>query len=355
MKMAKYNFRTIKKEIDRDIWHNGYLIYGEEHYLIKQIIDLICRKFIEPQMRDIDLVKIKVGSKLSSEDIERVKQELQTPAFMSECKVILLEKTGIFARAAQGQAEVHKKNQEEFARIFSLLNSGSCLIFYEETVDGRLKKHLRSWLEAGGVQVEIGREEISVLRHWLQVKAQQKKLGLTIEAADNLIDRCESDMTQLEQEFNKALLYAEYAGLPGIDLATIDLVCKSDVRGTVFDLTDAVSAGKTDQALNLLDTLLILKEPLPLIRFMFTRHIKQLICAKELGNEQLLIKQIGVYPFVARRLLKQARNMSLDDLEHFYRLAFESDWKVKRGHMTDRLSFETLLIEASLTFASKVR
>ncbi|NLM19941.1 MAG: DNA polymerase III subunit delta [Clostridiaceae bacterium] len=353
--MTKYNFRTIKQEIDQDIWHNAYLIYGEEKYLIKQIIDLICEKFVEPQMQDIDLVKISVDSKLSDGDIEYVKQELQTPAFMSERKVILLEKTGVFARAAQDQSEDHKKNQEAFSQIYSLLNSGSCLILHEETVDGRFKKKLQNWFEAGGVQVEIGREEINVLRCWLQAKAQQKKLGLTIEAADNLIDRCESDMTQLEQEFSKAMLYAEYAELPGIDLATINLVCKSDVRGTVFDLTDAVSAGQTDQALKLLDTLLILKEPLPLIRFMFTRHIKQLICAKELGNVQLLIKQIGVYPFVARRLLKQARNMSLEKLEHFYRLAFESDWKVKRGHMTDRLSFETLLIEASLTFASKVR
>ncbi|NLJ71337.1 MAG: DNA polymerase III subunit delta [Clostridiaceae bacterium] len=353
--MTKYNFRTIKKEIDQDIWHNGYLIYGEEIFLIKQIIDLICKRFVEPQMQDIDLVKIKIGSKLSSEDIERVKQELQTPAFMSERKVILLEKTGIFARAAQGQAEIHKKYQEELSQIFTLLNSGSCLILHEDTVDGRLKKKLQSWFEAGGVQVEIGREEIGVLRRWLQAKAQQKKLGLTVEAADNLIDRCESDMTQLEQEFNKAMLYAEYAGLAGIDLDTINLVCKSDIRGTVFDLTDAISAGQTEKALKLLDTLLILKEPLPLIRFMFARHIKQLICAKELGDERLLIKQIGVYPFVARRLLKQARNMSLEKLELFYRLAFESDWKVKRGHMTDRLSFETLLIEASLTFASKVR
>ncbi|HHU52497.1 MAG TPA: DNA polymerase III subunit delta [Clostridiaceae bacterium] len=353
--MTKYNFRTIKQEIDQNIWHNGYLIYGEEYYLIKQIIALICNRFVEPQMQDIDLVKINAGLKLSAEDIERVKQELQTPPFMSERKVILLEKTGYFSRAEQGKVEERKKKQEELSQIFSLLNSGSCLILYEENVDGRLKKKLKSWLESGGVQVEIGREEISVLRHWLQVKAQQKRIGLTYEAADNLIDRCESDMTQLEQEFSKVLLYAEYAGLAGIDLATIDLVCKSDLRGTVFDLTDAVSAGQTDKALNLLDTLLILKEPLPLIRFMFARHIKQLICAKELGNEQLLIKKIGVYPFVARRLIKQARNMSIEKLEHFYRLAFESDWKVKRGHMTDRLSFETLLIEASLTFAGKVR
>ena len=252
--MAKYNFRTIKKEIDQDIWHNGYLIYGEENYLIKQVINLICQRFIEPQMQDIDLVKISVGSQLSLADIERVVQELKTPSFMSERKVILIENTRIFARATQGQSEVHKKNREEFSQILPLLNSGSCLIIHEETVDGRLKKMLQNWFETGGVQVEIGREGIDVLRHWLQAKAQRKELGLTVEAADNLIDRCESDMTQIEQEFRKALLYAEYAGLKGIDLALIDLVCKPDVRGTVFDLTDAVSAGQTEQALKLLDT-----------------------------------------------------------------------------------------------------
>lgn len=352
--MTKYNFRSIKQDIAQDKWHQGYLIYGAEKYLIKQIIESIIDRFVQPELREIDLVKLSLDNDISSETIYKIKQELQTPAFLSERKIILLEKAGIFARAGKGQSESHKKLQKEFDQVVSLLNSNSCMILLEDTLDGRQKRRLKNWQEAGGIIVEVQYEELSVLRRWLQAKAQQKNLRVTAEAADSLIDRCESDMTQIEQEFNKAMLYAEHAKLEGIDLSIIELICKPDLRGTVFNLTDAVSAGQTKRALYLLDTLLILKEPLPLIRFMFTRHIRQLICAKELKNAQDIVDQVGVYPFVARGLIRQSGKMSFEELEYLHRLCFESDWKVKKGHMPDRLSFETLLIEASLTFASKV-
>lgn len=352
--MTKYNYRLIRQDLKNDILHNGYLIYGEEKYLKKQIVNSIIQKYVAPGMHDIDLIKISFDKQLSIDDINLIKQELQTPAFVSEKKIIVVEKSNLFARSPKGQSESHKKIQAEFDQVISLLNINSCLIFVEESIDGRQKKILQKWQKCGGVQVEIKHEELSVLRQWLQVKAQQKKIGLTVEAADSLIDRCESDMTQIEQEFDKALLYAEYTEMEGIDLSTIELVCRSDLRGTIFNLTDAVSAGRTRIALDILDSLLAQKEPLPLIRFMFTRHIRQLICAKELNNPSIITKQVGVYPFVARGLIKQSRNMNFADLEYMFKLCFESDYKVKQGHMSDRLAFETLLIEACLIFASKV-
>jgi DNA polymerase III delta subunit len=40
-----------------------------------------------------------------------------------------------------------------------------------------------------------------------------------------------------------------------------------DVRGGIFDLTDAIAAGRTDHAVRLLQALLFRKEPTTLIRF----------------------------------------------------------------------------------------
>lgn len=342
--------------MQEDIWHAGYLMYGPESFLIRQLIDKLMERFVEPQMRDIDLVKISIGKNFMKEHIDRIKQELQTPAFLSERKVILVEQSGIFSKAPKGQAEVYKERLDQFIKeVLPLMNQDTCLIMHEASIDGRRKKILNKWLEVDGIQIDVQREELPVLRKWLQAKAQQASLKVTIDAADSLIDRCDSDMTQIDKEFSKALLYAEYANSKGIDIDLIEYVCKSDLRGTVFNLTDAVSAGNTAKALQLLNTLLMLKEPLPLIRYMFNRHIKQLICAKELKKEKQIVNKVGVYPFVAKRLINQANRLSIDDLEFLYRLCFESDWQVKRGDMSDRLSFETLLIESGLTFAGKLK
>lgn len=353
--MAIYNFRTCRQEMLQDIWHAGYLIYGPESFLIKQVIDEIVERFVAQEMRDVDLIKIPVDKNLTEDHLDRIKQELQTPAFLSERKIIIVEESGIFSRARKGQANLHKERIKQFEEVLSFMNQNTCLIMREETIDGRRKKLLRSWQEADGIQIEIQHEDLSVLRKWLQAKAQKKNLRLTQEAADSVIDRCDSQMAEIDKEFAKVLLYAEYADLSGIDINTIEYLCKADLRGSVFNLTDAVAAGNTKQALDLLNTLLMLKEPLPLIRFMFNRHIKQLICAKELMNKNQIIKKVGVYPFVAGRLMNQAKKLNMADLEYLYRLCFESDWQVKKGEMSDRLSFEILLIESALTFAGKLK
>ncbi len=343
--MAIYNFRTIKEEMNRGVWHQAYLFYGPEKYLVKQLVEGLQKAFITPGMEELDLVRIRPDGDLKKADLERLKQELDTPAFLSKRKVIIMEETGLFDKA-----EKSRDLADDFLAAIASLNPGSCLVLIEQQIDGRRKKLLKAWADQEGAQVEVKPEETAVLLGWLQAKAQKKKLGLSRQAGESLIDRCDSDMTQLDQELTKALLYAEYAGLQGIDLNLINMVCRDDLHGRIFDLTDAIAAGKAKEALDLLDVLLQLKEPLPLIRFMLNRQLKQLICAKELGQASALAGQLKVQPFVAKRLIGQARKLKLSDLEYLYRLSFLSDWQVKQGQMADDLAFESLIVEASLYF-----
>lgn len=332
-------------------WHKGYLIYGAENYLIKQLIDQIEDAFIAPGMQAIDRIQIKVDNFISTEQINRLKQELQTPAFLSQRKVIIVRNSHVFGKAEKGSAAQHKEMISRLEEIFPLLNEAACLIFWEENIDKRRKGLLTDWQNSDGVIVEVGREELSVLRKWLQLKADQASLRIDTDAADSLIERCESDMEQIDKEFSKVALYAGYKKADRINSKMIALVCRPDLTGTVFNLTDAVAAGKPGEVLRILNILLALKEPIPLLRFMLVRHIKQLIVAKELNQEKAIIAQLGVYPFVAKRLIQQARHMRIEQLEDLYRRAFLSEWRVKSGRMDEQLAFETLLIEAALAFA----
>lgn len=344
--MKIYNFRTSKQEMDQGAWHQGYLFYGPEKYLVRQLVEKLQKAFIADGMEDLDLVKIRPDGDLKKTDLERVKQELATPAFLSKRKLVIMENTGLFDKV-----EKNRNLADDFLAIIGDLNPGSCLVLVEEQIDGRRKKLLKAWADHDGAQVEVKQEDAKVLLGWLQVKAQQKKLGLSRQAGESLIDRCDSDMGQLDLEMTKALLYAEYAGLKGIDVNLINLVCRDDLHGRIFDLTDAIAAGMAKKSLDLLDILLQLKEPLPLIRFMLNRQLKQLICAKEVGQASALTRQLKVQPFVAKRLLGQARKLKLADLEYLYRLSFLSDWQVKQGKMADDLAFESLIIEACLYFS----
>ncbi len=348
--MNTLNYRLVKQEINNNNFHHAYLFYGEEKYLITQLVHQLVNHFVSKEMQDVDLIKLKMDKLIDQSQIERIKQEVQTPAFLSERKVILVENPQIFQKSDKGNSEKHKEMITQFESIFPLLNQYCCLIITENSIDNRRKKLLEKWSDADGLIAEVNKEDLSVLRQWLQVLAQKKELRITREAAEGLIDRCEADMAQIEKEFSKVLLYAQYIKAEGIDIEMIDEVCKADLRGNIFDLTDAMSAGNSKKALTILDTLLAQKEPLPLIRYMYSRHLKQLLCAKELGNDKELVKVLKLYPSIAKRLIGQSRHLKIEELEYLFSLTFQSDWKVKKGMMNDRLSFETLLIESCLVF-----
>ena len=97
----------------------------------------------------------------------------------------------------------------------------------------------------------------------------------------------------------------------------------------------------------LLDTLIAQKQPVQLITFMLARHFRQLIVAKSAGSPDRVVTKLKVMPFVASRLVNQARKISADALEAQYQACFETDLAVKTGKITDRLALEMLLVSAA--------
>jgi DNA polymerase-3 subunit delta len=213
-------------------------------------------------------------------------------------------------------------------------------------VDKRLKS-LVSAIEAAGVLADIGHQQPRDLLQWVHVECKRRNLSIDPDAAQSLIDRCDGSMTVLWQEMTKLFLYCAYAKVAQIDLALVDLLSLPDLRGTIFDLTDALSAGQAGRALQLADTLISQKTPVQLIQFMLARHVRQLICAAELGLPEKIASELKVMPFVASRLAGQARKMPLTTLEDLYGRCFEMDVSIKSGRIGDRLALETLLVTAA--------
>jgi DNA polymerase-3 subunit delta len=194
---------------------------------------------------------------------------------------------------------------------------------------------------------EIGLEQPALLRQWIEAECRQR--GLTIDplAAESLVDRCENRMLVIWQELTKLFLYQAYAGQTRIDPALIEQLSLPDLRGNIFDMTDAISKGQTARALELLDLLLGQKEPVQLIAFMLARHIRQLLVAKDLERSDVVVRELKVMPFVANRLLQQAKALSCEQLESLYNLCYETDLAVKTGQLAERLALEMLLISAA--------
>ena len=355
----RIGYKELKAELRKGVNRALYVLYGEESFLIDKLVGSIRELILAPGSESFDSVTFS-GNAASRLSLDRLRSELMTPPFLSRCKLIVVRGSGFFAAAekktsdsaetesegAAPDAKSAKGRQQELLQLIEQMPDSACMVFVEEKVDRRQKALIQA-IEKKGVLAEIGQEQPALLRQWVEVESRQRGFAIEALAAESLVDRCDNSMQVLWQEMNKIFLYLSYSGLKHIDRALVEQMSLPDLRGNIFDMTDAISRGQTSRALELLDLLLGQKEPVQLISFMLARHFRQLICAKDLGRSDALVRELKVMPFVANRLLQQAKLMTIERMEQIYGLCFETDLAVKTGQLPERTALEMLLVTAA--------
>ena len=208
------------------------------------------------------------------------------------------------------------------------------------------KKQLIDAVAQNGMLVEIDLQTEDVLKTWINQKCKENGISMSGDCVASLISRVNSSMRAIDNEMNKIALYCENTKTKTITMDLLDKLCVPDVHASVFQMTDAIGHRGTGKALDIFTSLVILKEPIPKIRLMLARHIRHLICAKELGDASSIASKLKVQPFVARNLVNQSRGFTITQLERLYSFCFQSDSWVKNGKMDDRLAMEVLLTAA---------
>jgi DNA polymerase III subunit delta len=371
-------YKELKAEMRAGQSRSLYVLFGDEPFLIDKLVESLGQALIAPGCESLDRVVLDGGGQAGRLDLERLKAEVMTPPFLSAKKLVIVRNSGLLSAVgnsgrsseqtqdagedAAGTDEPGsdarpftesqpargnlKNRQEQLAAILEKLPDSVCLVMIEAKVDKR-QKQLVSLIEQKGALAEIGQEEPRVLRQWVEAECLRRGLQIAADAAESLIDRCDNSMQVIWQEMGKLFLFCDYAGSHSIELPLIAEISLPDLRGSIFDLTDALSDGRTERALQLVDTLIGQKEPVQLIQFMLARHLRQLICAAELGRPERITTELKVMPFVANRLARQARRLPIPVLEDLYARCVDTDTQVKTGRIGDRLALETYLAEAA--------
>ncbi len=377
---SRLGYKELKAELRNNAFRHLYVLTGDESFLIDKLVASVKEMLLTTGAESIDSVSL-IGGSGSKITLDRLRAEVMTPPFMSRCKVIVVKQSGLFASSDRGgkaavavasnpdetssdtaasedaisasdaeeaniDPKAAKSRQQDLIRLISEIPDSACLILIEDKVDKR-QKAVISAIEQRGVLAEIGTEQPALLRQWIEAECRQRGLAIEPLAAESLVDRCDNSMQVIWQELGKIFLYLQYAKETQISRETIEKLSLPDLRGNIFDMTDAISRGNTAKALELVDLLLSQKEPATLIAFMLARHFRQLIVAKDLNQSEALIRELKVMPFVANRLLQQAKGLKIEQLETIYGMCFETDLAVKTGQLAERLALELLLVSAA--------
>ncbi len=331
-------YNECMRELKDGKLRNLYLLYGEEDFLLKHLRKTITELALDPAAAELDGLTIDAKGKASSLEFSSLRNMLRTPPFLSPRRVIVIENSGLFA----GGTGAYFKAA---SALFADANDGAVLIFQEEKVDKRSRKMLNALLEHG-VAAECDAENLAVLIAWSRQYLQRYKINLLPQAAESLVERCQRSMTLLRQELQKLGLACREEGRTTIDEAYVDAVCIEDIRGRIFDLSDAVAAGQAERALQLYHNLLEQKNAPQFILFMLARHFRQLLTAQHSADKRELMQALGCGRFVADKLWRQKNCFTPKQARTIYLLCAESDWAIKSGQNDEKSALELLLLQA---------
>lgn len=334
-------FNDILSELRAGDIRNLYVLEGEDEYLKSKILISLEKLLIEPSAKSLDKVTIDVDKKAVETTINRIIDEIKTPSFLSKRKLVIVKKSGIFSLKS-----ISDEIRTQIEDLVGALSSGCTLVFIEDKIDKR-KKWLVKLINDNGLAAQISKPELDALRIWVRKRFKEHGIKLTHDATDVFIQRNERELFSMENESEKLILYCKHEGIKELNSKDIINIGSTDLKESIFNLFDSVSSGNAGEALEIFNNLISQKEPIQLILFMLARHIKQLICAKDIGNSKDIITELKVPPFVASKLTRQCASSTLTELENMYLKCHEFDVLIKSSMINDKMAIEILLSEFS--------
>ena len=317
-----------------------YLLMGEEDYLKSYYLRQLKDNVVDSTFADFNLLEYD-GKYLT---FEQLNEAVDSYPAMAERKLIVVTDFD-FAKPPAGFGD-------SLLELLSDLPEYVCLVFYYDTLESKLDKRTKLYkvLEKHACIADFSHMEEQALVEWLERGARALDRKIMPEDAAYMIFLCGNSMTNLAGELEKAAAHST-TGL--IQRYNIDAVCSPVLDAVIFDLTDAITAGKYDRAVALIGELIALKQNEILIFSTITRHIQRLygakLCAEARGGEKMLLELIASKsPYYARQIQNAARRVSLSWLRRAASLCAETDAALKSSAVNKQKQIElTLLALAS--------
>mgnify|MGYP000507145873 CR=1 FL=1 len=326
----------LKKDLKNNEFKNIYLFYGQEEFLKKYYLDSIEKAILENDLSQLN--KIVLEGKF---EISKIEEACETLPVFSEKKLVLVKNSGLFKSGKNGVKK--QSTKDELTTYLENVPSYTVLVFYEEEIDKRLKTV--GTVKKNGLVVEFSYQKPMELVKWVTKALKSHKKEISVEDASYLVEVCEQGMTEILNEVNKLVMFV--GDRPKVCAQDIKKVCTKSVKSRIFDLTDAVAEKNLDNALKLLNDMIILKEPIPKILFMITRQLRHVLEMKLLSREGMNVKdacaKIGITPYAGRKVFSQSKRFSVDKLKEGIKEAFELDLAIKTGRINDKIATELLI------------
>ena len=337
-KEEKHNgLQELKQALKNKNLGNLYFFHGEETFLLHHYLGQIRKQLLDPLTESFNY------HRLNNEtfDIQTFADAVENLPMMSEYTLVEVDEIDLF--------KMNEADRNKMAEILSDIPEYCCVVFTYITQqwkpDKRLKKLWES-IDGNGLVVEFAKQDQRDLIAWVTRHFAAHKKRISGNLCAYLIDITGGTMTALAGEIDKI---CAYSGAEEIKKTDIDAVTEPVLDAVVFQMTDLLSDGRYDQALEKLQQLLKMQqEPLAILGAV-GGHFRRIGAARTLldhgRNATDLQRLCGIPDYPARKTMEAARRFRPEFCARAAKLVLETDHQMKTSFDDNERLLELLILQ----------
>ena len=333
------SIEELERQLNSGKLSSIYLLYGEEKYLIENDIKKI-KKIFGELIKGINYILI------DENNIDEIISDIETPAFGYSRKLIVAKDTGLFKKDGKKKnakpVSTREKLNEYIKNNIDIINEMAVVIFTEDDAD---KNELFKTIDKIGCTCKFDYQKPIELQKRIKAICQAYKVNIDNFTLQYFIESCGTSMQDLINEIRKLI---EYVGTNGtIQKEDIDKLSIKQIDSVIFDLTDNLGKKNIKNAMEVLQNLLYLKEPIQKILVTLYNHFKKLYLVKlALKYNKDVTQALNLKPnqtFLVSKYKNQASYFNEKDLRTILQELADLDYKYKIGLIDINIGLETIL------------
>lgn len=335
------NYEVYEKEVEKGNIKNGYIFCGLDEELIKDGIDLIIKKQIDENLKELNLIKID-GMNTNFDDIMNA---CETMPFMGEKKIVLVYRANFLQDKSDSSST---KTYNELKSYVTDIPPYTTLIMYYICKDKRDKPNKNKKL------IPLGKTTVVVYCDKLKRDKYIKKVGDIFKDNGKAIgrtelmyfcDKVQNNFDIIKREVDKLIAYSEGREIKKQD---IDLLISNSNEDDIFDLVELIAQKKIDRAIDVMKDILYKSDQHMLIINAIEKHFSRLyeikigmVEGKRVDN---FISELRLPQFVCEKLMGQSGRFTEKQLMELVKLCVDTERKLKSTGLDKTMEMEFLLI-----------
>jgi len=307
----------------------AYLIVGNNFPKIEEALKRLKLRIVEESGSELNISEFEAPA----DSGPQVVNAANTMAFLGGTRLVLVEHADLWQKA----------DKEAVAAYLASPAPDACVALVAEKLGAT--DLLRTAMEKHGEVLEYVAPRESELPAWLVREAGRGGIGLGLQQARHLVERCGDNQTILLKEVEKLDLYAAGRRITDDD---IRLLTTATVEASIFDLLDSLALGRGAAAFSAAGELLSAGERHEVLFYRILRHfqlLSRVAALRDAGlNREAIQGEMKLKAFPARKLWEQAGRLGAEGIARRLAVLADTDARMKgMGNLPDEIELQLCL------------